>query len=109
MLLNRESSFGADTPVGAYWLAHCHGFSVRARGTRNAVVEDVAFPDPGAPAAYLVVRVDGLLGSRRCRIAPAEVDDVDPWRNTVRLRGSLRAASRRTRRGHAGRSEQAFA
>lgn len=101
MLIDREPSFPADTPVGAYWLAHCHGFAVRGRGGLAGVVEDVAFRDPGAPAAYLIVRVDGLLGARRRTIAAAEITEVDPWRQTVRLRSTVRACARRTRRQHA--------
>jgi hypothetical protein len=97
VLLGRQQRFGADSPVGAYWLARCEGFEVVARDGDRGTVEDVVFRTPLGPPAFLIVRDGRFLGKRRA-IAVDEVVEVDPWARAVRLRGSIRACARRTRR-----------
>jgi hypothetical protein len=106
--LEREATFGADTPVGIYWITRCHGFAVRGRG-RRGVVEDVFVPRPGAAASFIVVRVRGLPGSRPRTIATAEITAVDPWRETIHLRSTIRACARRSRRQGRRAGEAKFA
>jgi hypothetical protein len=100
MLLGRRQTFRASSPVGTYWLSRCTGFTVEGRDGERATVEDVVFPSPLEPAAFLVVRRDALLAKPRT-IAVDEVVEVDPWQQRLRLRGSLRGAARRARRHHA--------
>jgi hypothetical protein len=97
VLLGRQQSFGAGGPVGRYWLSRCTGFSVRARDGETGRVEEVVFRSPVGPAAYVLVREDGLFG-KRLAIAVEEVAEVDPWTRWLRLRGSFRACAKRTRR-----------
>jgi hypothetical protein len=67
-------SFDRSSPVHAYWLARCEGFSVRS-GRREGVVEEVELDLAQERAAALVVRYGPL---RRSRLTPDAVDAVVP-------------------------------
>jgi len=97
VLLGRQTTFLPSAPVGAYWLSRCEGFRIEGRDGKTGVVDEVVFTGPMAPASFLVVQLDGLFEKKRV-IAVAEVAEVDPWSRRLRLRGSFRAAARRTRR-----------
>lgn len=97
MLLGRKQTFRAGSPVGVYWLSRCEGFVVEGREGETGVVEEIVFLEPRRPAAYVVVGSSRLLGRPRA-IAVGEIADVDPWNRRLRLRGSIRACARRSRR-----------
>src|SRR4051812_8351105 len=61
MGLAEGPSFGAESPVGRYWLANCVGFRVEGSRGRRGIVERVARTPEGTDA--LLVR-RGALGGR---------------------------------------------
>jgi hypothetical protein len=72
-----ERSFGQDSPVHAYWLAHCEQFSVRS-GRRTGTVEHVELDESLRPRS-LAVRF-----AFRRRVVPAEeVQAVVPARRLI--------------------------
>jgi hypothetical protein len=88
-----ERIFGADDPVGRYWLHNCVGFGVRGLRTGRGVVRDVSENSDGI--AVLAVHRGVLRGTAR---VPAErVASVDPWDETIVLHS--RSRQTRERRG----------
>jgi hypothetical protein len=86
-----ERSFGADDPVGRYWLHNSVGFGVRGLRSGRGVVRDVTEDSDGA--AVLAVR-RGVLGGIT-RVSAARVESVDPWDETIVLRSHSRQARQR--------------
>src|SRR4051812_24467383 len=91
-----ERTFGADDPVGRYWLHNCVGFGVRGLRSGRGVVHDVSEDSDGV--ALLAVHRGVLRGI--ARVSAARVESVDPWDETI----VLRSRSRETRQR---RAEQA--
>jgi hypothetical protein len=91
-----ERIFGADDPVGRYWLHNCVGFGVRGLRSGRGVVHDVSEDSDGV--ALLAVHRGVLRGI--ARVSAARVESVDPWDETI----VLRSRSRETRQR---RAEQA--
>lgn len=100
MLLSRTRWFAPDSPVGVWWLAHCHGFRVDPppHFGPSGTVDDVLHLQVGGPAELLVVRI-GRGRARATRpIAVADVVGVDPQHRVLLVRTSLRRAARRAKR-----------
>src|SRR5207245_1514517 len=91
-----ERTFGADDPVGRYWLHNCVGFGVRGLRSGRGVVRDVSEDSDGV--AVLVVQRGVLRGT--AQVSAARVASVDPWDETILLRS-------RTRETRQRRAEQA--
>src|SRR5437762_11793746 len=91
-----ERTFGADDPVGRYWLHNSVGFGVRGRRSGRGIVRDVTEDSDGA--AVLAVHRGVLRGI--AHVSAARVGSVDPWNETI----VLRSRSRETRQR---RAEQA--
>ncbi len=86
-----ERTFGADDPVGRYWLHNCVGFGVRGLRTGRGVVRDVGEDSHGG--AVLAVNRGALRGNTR--VAAARVESVDPWNETIVLRSRSRESRQR--------------
>jgi hypothetical protein len=84
MAREQERSFGADSPVGQYWLVHCEGFLVEGSRGRRWIVERVS-ADPGH-GDMLHVRRDARYFQGASVIPVTRVASVDPWNETIRLR-----------------------
>jgi hypothetical protein len=69
-------------------LASCSGFSVQASDGRVGEVETPLFPPDRSEPDYLVVRAAGPLRGRRRVVATLFVEEVDPARRLVCLRGT---------------------
>jgi len=102
MAREQERSFGADSPVGQYWLVHCEGFLVEGSRGRRWIVERVS-PDPGN-GDMLHVRRNARYFQGSSVIPVTRVASVDPWTETIRLR---RRERRTTTRATAGRTRGA--
>ena len=84
MAREQERSFGADSPVGQYWLVHCEGFLVEGSRGRRWIVERVS-AEAGS-GDMLHVRRDGRYFQAASVIPVTRVASVDPWNETIRLR-----------------------
>lgn len=69
-------------------LASCNGYSVEASDGQVGEVETPLFPPDRSEPDYLVLRVGSALSVRRPVVATALVDEVDPDRELVRVRGT---------------------
>src|SRR5262245_53976662 len=79
-------SFAGQSPVSAYWLRQCEGFSVRS-GWRRGRVVDVVFGPDHRYATFVVVR----LGLFRSSVVPVEaVEAVIPATQLVVLHSPRR-------------------
>jgi len=83
-----ERIFGADDPVGRYWLHNCVGFGVRGLRSGRGVVRDVSESSNGV--AVLAVHRGALRGT--ARVPAARVASVDPWDETIVLHSRGRLA-----------------
>ena len=86
-----ERTFGADNPVGRYWLHNCVGFGVRGLRSGRGVVHAVSEDSDGV--AVLAVHRGVLRGI--ARISAARVESVDPWDETIVLRSRSREIRQR--------------
>jgi hypothetical protein len=91
MAREKERSFGAESPVGQYWLVHCDGFLVEGSRGRRWIVERVS-ADPGN-GDMLHVRRDARYFKTASVIPVARVATVDPWNETIRLRRRQRRST----------------
>ena len=71
-------------------LASCSGFVVVASDGRVGEVEMPLFPPDSSEPDYLVLRSGGLLSLRRPLVATELVEEVDPRRQRIRVRGTRR-------------------
>src|SRR5215217_3922483 len=94
-----ERIFGADDPVGRYWLHNCVGFGVRGLRSGRGIVRDVSEGSNGL--AVLVVHRGALRGT--ARVPAARVAAVDPWDETI----VLHSRSRLTRERRAAQARDA--
>src|SRR5215213_579152 len=94
-----ERIFGADDPVGRYWLHNCVGFGVHGLRSGRGVVRDVNEGSNGL--AVLVVHRGALRGT--ARVPAARVASVDPWDETI----VLHSRSRLTRDRRAAQARDA--
>jgi hypothetical protein len=94
-----ERTFGADDPVGRYWLHNCVGFRVRGLRSGRGVVHDVSESPDGV--AVLAVRRSVLRGTSH--VPAARVASVDPWDETI----VLHSRSRQTRERRAAQARDA--
>jgi len=93
MIVRAARTFGRDSPVHAYWLTCCKGFSVRANGRTVGVVEEIVCAEPISPADALVVRRRGVLGHQR--MIPADrVEAVVPAERALLLAAPSAAPKR---------------
>src|SRR4051794_3320095 len=86
-----ERTFGADDPVGRYWLRNCVGFGVRGLRSGRGVVRNVS-EDPNGRALLTVHR--GVLRGTT-HVSAARVATVHPWDETIVLHS--RSGQRRER------------
>lgn len=100
MLLSRTRWFAPDSPVGIWWLAHCHGFRVDPppHFGPSGTVEDVVRVEVGGRAELLIVRIGRGRSAATRPIAVADVAGVDPEHRVLLVRTSLRRAARRAKR-----------
>jgi hypothetical protein len=94
----RASTFDAQSPVAAHWLAHSAGFTLR-RGLRRGRVVDVGINRRTGRASHLVVRYRSPL---RWRVPLSAVHSVVPGRQLVVLRPKRRARRAGAAAGRAG-------
>jgi N-acyl homoserine lactone hydrolase len=84
-----ERRIVADAPVAAREaLASCNGYVVEAADGRVGEVEMPLFPPDRIEPDFLVLRADGLLSLRRPLVATELVEEVDPRRHRIRVRGT---------------------
>jgi hypothetical protein len=88
---DEERIFGADDPVGRYWLHNCVGFGVRGLRSGRGVVRDVSESSNGAPV--LAVHRGTLRGT--AHVPAARVASVDPWNETIVLHSRSRLTRER--------------
>ena len=69
-------------------LASCSGFVVEASDGRVGEVEMPLFPPDRSEPDYLVLRAGGILRLRRPLVATELVEEVDPARQRIRVRGT---------------------
>lgn len=69
-------------------LASCNGYFVEAGDGQVGEVETPLFPPDRSEPDYLVLRVGGALGVRRPVLPTALVEEVDPRRRLIRVRGT---------------------
>lgn len=69
-------------------LASCNGYFVEASDGRVGEVETPLFPPDRSEPDYLVLRVGGTVGVRRPVLSTALVEEVDPRRRLIRVRGT---------------------
>lgn len=100
MLLSRAHWFAPESPVGVWWLAHCHGFRVEppVRHGPAGTVEDVAHVQVGGRAELLIVRIGRGNGAAVRPIAVGDIVAIDPEHRILRVGTSLRQAARRAKR-----------
>jgi len=91
MRLENEGSFGAQSPVGRYWLLNSVGFRVEGMHGRGTV-EEVGLGVDGVDV--LAVRRRGPLGRRLVLVPVQRVESIHPWDDTIVL------SSRRPRAAH---------
>src|SRR3954452_1687553 len=96
-----ERIFGADDPVGRYWLHNCVGFAVRGLRSGRGVVRDVSEDSNGG--ALLAVHRGVLRGTTH--VPAARVATVHPWDETI----VLHSRSRLTRERRAAQARGAAA
>src|SRR4051794_9647467 len=94
-----ERTFGADDPVGRYWLRNCVGFGVRGLRSGRGVVRGVS--DDANGGALLAVHRGVLRGT--AHVSAARVASVDPWHETI----VLHSRSRLTRDRRAAQARDA--
>jgi len=92
--------FAAESPVGVWWLAHCHGFRVEPppHYGPSGVVEEVLRISADGRAGLLLVRIGRGRHKVVRPIAVSDVFAVDPEHRVVRVQMSLRRAIRRAKR-----------
>ena len=91
-------SFGADDPVGRYWLHNSVGFGVRGLRSGRGVVRDVAVGSDD----IAVMTVDRGVLRGTVRVSAARVEAVDPWNETIVLRArNPQARRQREAQAHA--------
>jgi hypothetical protein len=83
MALAQGQSFGAESPVGRYWLANCVGFRVEASRGRRGIVERVGCDPAGTDV--LLVRPRSVMNRRLVAVPFERVASVDPWEETIVL------------------------
>jgi len=86
-----ERIFGADDPVGRYWLRNCVGFGVRGLRSGRGVVHDVSEDSNGG--ALLTVHRGMLRGTTH--VSAARVATVRPWDETIVLHSRSRLTRER--------------
>jgi hypothetical protein len=69
-------------------LAFCSGYSVEASDGRVGEVETPLFPPDRSEPDYLIVRAGSPLRGRRPVVATIFVEEVDPARRLVCVRGT---------------------
>ena len=75
------------TNEGRQALARCHGFLAIGDDGPVGAVETPIFPPDRADPDYLVLRLGSVLRRRRPVVSTALVEDVDPRRGLLYLRG----------------------
>jgi hypothetical protein len=76
----------ADREWGA--LASCNGYAVQASDGHVGEVETPLFPPDRSEPDYLVLRAGEPLGALRPVVAAALVEEIDPLRRFIRVRGT---------------------
>jgi hypothetical protein len=92
MPLEHERAFGAESPVGRYWLRNCVGFHVKGLRGGPGIVEEVGVGSDGVD----VLAVRRRVAVKSLVMVPVQrVESVHPWDDTIVLASARRRARER--------------